>query len=245
VSGAPDDEAAYREHWHTEHYRRSVGNELVGPLWDALVDGGEQGSTVPQLRDRLADDRRVRQTQSWYLSFGAEQRLRPGARYQQRYRGMDPDLRLGIVPADEEIAWTWTPEQRFRYALTERVHREIVTMRNRGSAVLVGTSGDSAQKSELLYGIIAKGRGAFGDRLPLYAAGTVPLVTALNPRCECGKVHHTTYKRPWVYHEGLGPDPFALRQTWLEEARPVIDRGVLPQYALDLLRRAADLLDEQ
>ena len=61
--------------WHSEHYdnRGRWHNLLDGPLWDCLMDAGEDGLTKAQIVDRLTADPRVRAAMSYYLSFGTEQ----------------------------------------------------------------------------------------------------------------------------------------------------------------------------
>ena len=60
----------FRTYWHSDHYRNQVGNGLVGPIYDVLAAHQETGVSAPRIRDLLLDDRRVRDAQSWFLSFG-------------------------------------------------------------------------------------------------------------------------------------------------------------------------------
>jgi hypothetical protein len=227
-----DEDRSFRTYWHSEHYRNQVGNSLVGPVWDVLADN-PGGVTVPQIRDALLQDRRVRAGQSWFISFGAEQRHRSGQPFYDRYRNMDPD-------APDSDHWTWDAERRFRYALTERVHDRVRTMVTNKQALVVGPSEDVLSNSEVLQHIIGKSRQLRG-KLPLYGAGEIPLITDINPVCPCGKIHHTTYKRRWVHHEGLGPDPYVLRQNWRVEVEDALMKGRIGN-ARELLEQALRLM---
>lgn len=230
------DDEAFRTYWHSDHYRNQVGNSLVGPVWDVLADHPD-GATVPQIRDALVKDRRVRAGQSWFISFGAEQRHRPGAKFHDRYRQMDPD-------STDSDHWTWDAERRFRYALTERVHDQVRTMVTNGHAVVLGTSDDMLSNSEVLQHVVGTKRagGRHGNRLPLYSAGEIPLVTDLNPVCPCGKIHHKTFKRKWVRGEGLGPDPYVLRQNWRVDVEDALMKARLGGNPRELLERALALM---
>lgn len=232
------EEPVTRDYWHSDHYRNQVGNSLIGPLWDVLADH-PGGVTVPQIRDALTNDHRIRAMQSWLISFGAEQRLRAGSQFEGRYRAMDPKAYW----TEDDAVWSWDVERRYRYALTERVHDQVRTMVKNGEAIVLGASNDLVSNSEVLYHVIGSHRpgGRHGNRLPLYGPGDVPLITDFNPVCPCGKVHHTTYKRRWVRHEGLGPDPYVLRQRWRAEVEDALAKGRLTN-ARELLERGADLM---
>lgn len=228
-----DTRSEVRTYWHSDHYRNQVGNGLVGPIWDVLADN-PAGITVPAIALRLIDDRRVRAGQSWFLSFGAEQRHRPGMQFHERYRNLDPD-------STDSYTWTWDADDRFYYALMERVHWNIRTMVKHGYAV---TSGPAVvQNLQLSYHRKIAGRtgGVPQGHLPGYTAGEPPLVTAINPRCECGKYHHDTYKRRWVRGEGLGPDPDVLRDSWVSEVRAALSKDRLPT-ARQLLERGLQVM---
>jgi hypothetical protein len=230
-----DDDLGYDpNYWHSDHYRAQTDNPFIGPVWDVLADN-PQGVTVPQIRDALVDDKRIRSVQSWLLSFGAEQKYRQpegNARMQERYKNMDPS-------APDPGHWTWNVEQRYRYALTERIHWNIRNMVKEGTAVTVGSH--KVEKPEIFHLITGMSQ-RVRNAIPAYAAGEVPLITAINPRCQCGKYHHPTYKRLWVHHEGLGPDPYALRMNWVKDVevalrKPrIVNVRELLEQGLEVLR---------
>jgi hypothetical protein len=237
VSMEEPQEPSYRTYWHSDHYRNQVGNSFIGPIWDVLEDHPE-GVTIPEIRNALINDRRIRAAQSWLISFGAEQRHRPGAQFHDRYRNMDPKSK------DSEN-WTWDGEKRYRYALLERVYHQVTAMIKEKTATSIGSSKvEKIQISDFTQ--IIPGR---SDRVPeghlsLYRAGEIPLITAFHPECQCGKSHHKTYKRRWVHHEGLGPDPYVLRENWRVEVENALLKERISN-ARELLERAISLMPKE
>ena len=227
--------------WHSDHYSRQFVGSFAGPIWDVLTDHPE-GVSIPVVVGLLVDDPRMRMRQSWLLSFGAEQRYRAQSDKYERYRAMDPDS----TGRDDR---TWSVEDRYVYALTERVHWMLTrSMVLHGRAVVaVETEKTLYPEVDSTYNVIVGKSKMHRGGLALYKAGKPPtFYDPALPICPCGKSHHTgdTWPRPWEYHQGLGLDPYIVKQNWVNDTKSALAKKSV-HGSRELLERALQIVDRR
>ena len=222
--------------WHSEHYdNKGRWHDLLdGPIWDALMDAGEDGLTRAGIVNRLTEDRRVRAGMSYYLSWGTEQSTMAGAPLEQAYRdyptGADPEVRFRYVIARMlEDVWVKDALTRKR----ERIYQgRLSVMRERRPAhICIVDTSDVQYRYR-----------AIPESPPLVF---VPLEAGERcPHCD-RKITATGRKVPWRRGQGLGPSVHTRTVNLLdgltaELAKPKTAHAKMLTEAADLLRAWLD-----
>lgn len=217
--------------WHSEHYDNMAGyrDRMEGPIWDALMDAGDEGLTLDGIVNALVRDLRVRQGMSFYLSFGYEQANRTGSEFEQCYLDYPNEA---------------TPEERFRYVVRERLSTTSMTGADGKTEVVhQGRLNRMTERKNITRMYVQSGN-IQGPKLLVPARWRAnpdkpPTVWEPRPdRCEaCGqKDRRQGRNRPWRRGEGLGPSIWTRTQN----LRDTIATG--KGNKTDMLNEAAELL---